>query len=49
MINSLLKAVHALARYTLTSLSKDETQLLKYVNLSTNFRGPPLRAEMAPS
>ena len=49
MINSLLIAIHAYAGYILTSLSVDETLLLRYLNLSTNFRGPPFRVEMAPS
>ena len=34
-----LTAVHTFARCILTSLSVDETLLLRYVNLSTNFRG----------
>ena len=40
MVDSLSIAVHALTRRTLISLSVDETLLLSYVNLSTNFREP---------
>ena len=39
MIDSLLIAVHDFAWRILTSLSVDETLLLRYVNLSTNFIG----------
>ena len=42
-------AVNAFTRCMLTSLSIDEILLPRYVNLSTNFRGLPLRVEMAPS
>ena len=42
-------AVHTFTRHMLTSLSVDEILLLWYVNLSTNFRGLPLKMEMAPS
>ena len=37
MIDSLSIAVHAFTRRILISLSVDETQLLRYVNLSANF------------
>ena len=47
MIDGILIAVHFFVRYILTSLSVDETLLPRYVNLSTNFRGPPFRVEMA--
>ena len=46
MINNLSMAVLNLAKCILTSVS-DETLLPKYVNLSTNFRGPSLKVEMA--
>ena len=49
MINSLSIAVHTFARFILRSPSVDETLLSKYVTLSTNFRGPLFRVEMAPS
>ena len=49
MIDNPSIAVHALARRALSSLSVDEILLPKYVNLSTNLRGPPFRVEMAPS
>ena len=48
MSDNLSIAVHTFASHILTSLSVDETLLPKYLNLSTNFRGPPLRLEMAP-
>ena len=36
------------ARCILTSLSVDEMLLLRYINLSTNFREPPFRVEISP-
>ena len=42
-------AVHAFARFMLTSLSVDKMLLLRYVNLSTNLRGLPLKVKIAPS
>ena len=48
MIDSLLIAVQAFARCILTSLSVDETLLLRYVNLSPNFAVLLIRMEMAP-
>ena len=47
MIDNLSIVVHAYVRRILTPLSVDETQLPKYKNLSTNFKGPPLNVEMA--
>ena len=47
MINNLLLTVNDFARGMVTSLSVDEILLLRYMNLSTNFLGQPLRAEMA--
>ena len=44
MINSLLIAFYAVAKYMLTSLSVDEMLLPKYMNWSTNFRGLPLKS-----
>ena len=43
MIDSLSITVYAFAKHILTSLSVDETLLLRYVNLSTNLRGSPFR------
>ena len=40
---------HMITWHILTSLSIDERLLLKYINLSTNFRGLPLRVELTPS
>ena len=40
---------HAFTSHMLTSLSVDEILLPRYENWSTNFRGLPLRVEMAPS
>ena len=48
MINNLSIRVHAFARCMLISLPEDEILLTKYVNCSTNFRGFPLKVEMAP-
>ena len=41
--------VHIFAWCILTSLSVDETLLPRFVNLSSNLKGPPLRVKMAPS
>ena len=49
MIDNLSRAVQASTRRISTSLSVDEIMLLRYMNLSTNFRGRPLKVEMAPS
>ena len=43
MIDNQSITVYTFARYMLTSLSVDEILLLRYVNMSTNFRGLPLR------
>ena len=48
MVDSHSIAVHTFTRCILTSLSVDEIFLLRYVSLSTNFRGQLLRVEMAP-
>ena len=37
MIDRLSTAVHTFSRHILISLSVDETQLMRYVNLPTNF------------
>ena len=47
MINNLLIAVNTFTRHMLTSFSVDEILLVRYVNLSTNFRGQSLKVEMA--
>ena len=47
MIDILSIAVHPYPMCMLTSLSVDEIFLLKYVNWSTNFRGLPLKMEIA--
>ena len=44
MTDNLLMAFHAFA---LTSLSVEEILLPRYVNLSNNFRGLPLRLDMS--
>ena len=49
IINSISIVVYVFARHILTSLSVDEIRLTRYVNLSTNFRRPSFRMEMAPS
>ena len=49
MIDNLFIAFHTFAKYMFTSFSVDEILLLKYVNLSTNFKGLPLKVEIAPS
>ena len=49
MAHNLAIAFHAFTSYMLSSLSIDEILLSRYGNWSTNFRGSPLRVEMAPS
>ena len=49
MIDNLLITIHSFTWCILTSLSVDEILLPSYVNLSTNFRGLPLKVDMAPS
>ena len=49
MIDKLLIAVLAFAKGMLTSLSVDEILLPRYMNLTTIFRGFPLRVKIAPS
>ena len=49
MTDNLLIAFYAFTRHILKSLSVDEILLMRYVNLTTNFRGLPLRVEMVPS
>ena len=46
---SLWSTVYVLVEHKLTSLSVDEILLLRYVNLSTNFRSLSLWVEIAPS
>ena len=41
-------AAHAFTRHILTSLSVDKILLPRYVNLSTNFSGLPVKVEIAP-
>ena len=48
MINNLSTAIHAFTRRIWRSFCVDETLLRRYVNLSTNFKRPPFRVEMAP-
>ena len=48
IINNLSIAVHIYPVNMLISLSADEVLLLRYINWSTNFRGLPLKVEMAP-
>ena len=48
MINNQSIAVYAYSNHILMSFSVDEMLLLKYINLSTDFREPPLRMEMSP-
>ena len=48
MIDNLWIVVHAFAWRVSTSLSVDKIVQPRYVNLSTNFRGSPLREEVAP-
>ena len=48
MIDNLSIAVHAFTSCILKSFSVDETLLLRYVSLSTNFREPPFSVEMYP-
>ena len=47
-IDSLSIAFHAFARCISTSLSVDDILLPRYVNWFTDFRGLPLRLEIAP-
>ena len=49
MIDNLSIVVCAFPMHILTSLSVDEILVSKYVNQCTNFRGLPLKVEMAPS
>ena len=49
MIDNLSIADHAFTRCTLTSISVDEILLPRYMNLSTNFKGLPIKVEMVPS
>ena len=49
MIDNLSIAVNAFTKRIITSLSVDETLLLRYVILSTILRGPLLRVEVTPS
>ena len=49
MIDNLSTAVHAFARYMLTSLSVDELLLPRSGNLPIYFRGLPLGVMIAPS
>ena len=46
LIDNLFIAVQTFAWHMLTSLLVDEILLLRYVNLSTNFRGLSLKVEM---
>ena len=48
MIESLIVVVHSFTRCILTSLSVDETLLLRYVNLPTNFRRRPFTMACTP-
>ena len=49
MVDRLLIVVHAFVGRVLTSPSVDETLLLRYMNLSFNFRKLPFKVEVAPS
>ena len=49
MIDNLSIAVHTFAKGILVSLLVNATMLPRHVNLSTNFRGPPLRVDVASS
>ena len=49
IIDNLLNEVHSLARRILISLSVDEIFFTRYMNLSSAFRGLPLKVEIAPS
>ena len=46
MIDNLSIAVHPLAMHMLPLFSVDEILLPRYVNLSTNFKGLPLKVKM---
>ena len=48
MTDSLPMAIHAFGSSVLMIFSVDETLLPKYMNSSTNFRGPPFSVEMSP-
>ena len=48
MIDDLSIAVHTFVKHMFMSLSVDEMLLLRYVNLSMNFKGLPLKDEMVP-
>ena len=48
MIGNLSIAVHDFASHILMLFSVDEILLLRYVNLSTDFREPPFSMEMSP-
>ena len=47
MIDSQSIAVHSFVQYISISLSVDETLLPRYLKLSTYFREPPFRVEIA--
>ena len=49
MINNPAIAVHTFTRHILTSFSVDEILVLRYMNLSTDFRHLLLKMEMVPS
>ena len=49
MINCLTIAVYAYAGCLLISLSVDESLILRYMYLNTNFREPPFSVDMSPS
>ena len=49
MVNNLLKTVLDLPMHILISPSVDEILLPKFVKWSINFRGLPLKMEVAPS
>ena len=49
MIDNLSIANHASTESILISISVDVTLLPRYVNLSSNFREPLFKMEMAPS
>ena len=47
MINNMSMAVHAFSRRMMSSLSVDKILLSRYMNKSNNFRGLPLKIEIA--
>ena len=49
MVDNLSVATHGLPKRILTSLSVDEISLLRYINLSTNFKDLPFNGDMGPS